>query len=61
MLLLENDEKVILGDDWEVKKEKDSKQTINQTSSIITTNNCSKQFIKTKKPNQANTISFVSP
>ena len=28
---------------------------------MISTNNSSKQFIKTKKANQANTISFVSP
>ena len=37
-----------------------SKQTINQTSNIISTSKSYKQFIQIKKSNQANIVSFVS-
>ena len=53
------------GDEEEVKEVKrlnifNSKQIINQTSNIISTDKSSKQFIQIKKWNQTNIISFVS-
>ena len=53
------------GDEKEIKKSKrikymNSKQTINKTSNIISTNKGCTQYMQIKKWNETKTVSFVS-